>query len=196
VLQTQLVVREKTKKNKWLFLRDSSVQKSQKRDIVTVKGMGDMASGTAERVKFTWNEKRPGQIGVGNHAYNGTVEVSRCCDDFNILGDRDFGRPPAPVVKCHIWGAAVLKDMLKASFQLAFHCSHDDYLSFPQNFERRQGHLLSPQVWQRVQLLFNKPSNVVLSTLVVRPPSLMICALIHLQVTYPAIKHTTGHSGP
>ncbi len=40
---------------------------------------------------------------VGNHAYNGTVEVSRCCDDFNILGDRDFGRPPAPVVKCHTW---------------------------------------------------------------------------------------------
>ncbi len=34
------------------------------------------AGRTAERVKFTFKEKRPGQIGVGNHSYNGTVEVS------------------------------------------------------------------------------------------------------------------------
>ena len=27
-------------------------------------------------MKFAWKEKRPGQIGIGNHAYNGTVEVS------------------------------------------------------------------------------------------------------------------------
>jgi hypothetical protein len=35
------------------------------------------AGRTAERVKFTWKEKRPGQISVGSHAYNGTVEVSQ-----------------------------------------------------------------------------------------------------------------------
>ena len=40
------------------------------------------AGRTAERVKFTWKEKRAGQIGVGSHAYNGTVEVSRCCGVF------------------------------------------------------------------------------------------------------------------
>ena len=34
------------------------------------------AGRTAERVKFKWTEKRPGQISVGSHAYNGTVEVS------------------------------------------------------------------------------------------------------------------------
>ena len=37
------------------------------------------------------------------------------------LGDRDFRRPPAPVVKCHVLGVAVLRDLLKASFEHAVH---------------------------------------------------------------------------
>ncbi len=40
------------------------------------------AGRTAERLKFTWKEKRSGQIGVGNHSYNGTVEVGACCAEF------------------------------------------------------------------------------------------------------------------
>ncbi len=43
------------------------------------------AGRTAERVRFTWKEKRPGQIGVGNHAYNGTVEVGSCSALFAIF---------------------------------------------------------------------------------------------------------------
>ncbi len=31
------------------------------------------------------------------------------------LGDRDFRKPPAPVVKCHILGVAVMHDLLKVS---------------------------------------------------------------------------------
>jgi hypothetical protein len=42
------------------------------------------AGRTAERVKFKWTEKRAGQIGVGSHAYNGTVEVSKCCVEFSL----------------------------------------------------------------------------------------------------------------
>ncbi len=34
------------------------------------------AGRTAERVKIKWTEQRPGQISVGSHAYNGTVEDS------------------------------------------------------------------------------------------------------------------------
>ena len=35
------------------------------------------------------------------------------------LGDRDFRKPPAPVVKCHILGVAVLHDLLKVKPRFA-----------------------------------------------------------------------------
>ena len=95
-------------------------------------------------------------------------------------GDRDFRKPPAAVVKCHILGVAVLHDLLK-------------------HFERSQGRPLAPEARRQVEQLFNSAANFVLSTFLTPPPppSRPFTAHYHfirLQVTGAATKRTTGQS--
>ena len=65
--------------------------------------------------------------------------------------DRDFRKPPAAAVKCHILGVAVLHDLLK-------------------HFERSQCQPLAHEARRQVEQLFNSAANFVLSTFLTPPP--------------------------
>jgi hypothetical protein len=94
-------------------------------------------------------------------------------------GDRDFRKPPAAVVKCHILGVAVLHDLLR-------------------HFERSQGQPLAPQARRIVEQRFNSAANFVLSTFLPPPPPPTTAhhRFIRLQVTCAATRLTTGQSTP
>ncbi len=85
-------------------------------------------------------------------------------------GDRDFRKPPAPAVKCHILGVAVLHDLLKVKVSRThdlFSCNSVtlEHLSFLelQHFERRQGQPLAQESRRHVERMFNSAANFVLS---------------------------------